>query len=147
MADHSYEVIVQSTPENVWKALTDSDLTEQYYFGSRYETDWKAGSTYRAVDHEGNVSGEGEILAAEENSVLKTTFKPLWLEGGEPSTLTWELTPLSDLTLIKLTQSNIDDETFEAAQMHIGWVYILSSLKSLLETGKALPVPEIFASS
>jgi hypothetical protein len=70
----------------------------------------------------------------------------MWLESSEAATLTWELQQLDDLTLVKLTQSDMDEETFQAAQMHVGWVYVLSSLKSMLETGKALPVPEIFAS-
>jgi hypothetical protein len=47
-------------------------------------------------------------------------------------------------TLVKLTQADMDDATFEGGQIGMGWVFVLSSLKTLLETGTALPTPEVF---
>jgi hypothetical protein len=48
------------------------------------------------------------------------------------------------VTLVKLTHANIDDASFNAGQMHTGWLYCLAGLKSLLETGEGLP--DLFAS-
>ena len=146
ISDHSYEIIVNSSPESAGKALTDGEVTQKYYFNTRIESDWVVGSVVRSYNQQGGISSEGEILEIELQSHLKATFKPLWLpsNGSEPSTVSWDLQPLGALTLLKLTHGGIEDATFEAGQMHIGWVYILSSLKSLLETDKALPVPEVF---
>jgi uncharacterized protein YndB with AHSA1/START domain len=142
---HVYEAMVASSPEKVWKALTDGEQTQQYYFGTRVESDWTVGSSFRYYNPDNSLSSEGVIVEIEPQALLKTTWKPVWLEsGGESSTVSWEIQSLGSSTLVKLTHAGIDDATFEQAQMSVGWVYVLSSLKSLLETGSALPVPEIF---
>lgn len=145
-SDHVYEIIVGSSPEKIWNALTKSEMTEQYYFGTRVETDWKVGSPLRYTDQQGALSSEGKILEIEPESRLKTTFQPVWIEsnGSKPSTVSWDLQSLGSSTLVKLTHADIDNETFEAAQMHVGWVFVISSLKSLLETNDALPMPAMF---
>jgi uncharacterized protein YndB with AHSA1/START domain len=143
-AEHVYEIIVRRTPEDVWKALTDGEMTQQYYFNTRVESDWKTGSAFRFYDRDGGLSSEGTVLEVTPQSHLKTTWKPAWLADNQPSTLAWDVQSLGSSTLLKLTQTDIDEATFESAQMGIGWVFILSSLKSLLETGEALAVPEIF---
>jgi uncharacterized protein YndB with AHSA1/START domain len=136
---HVYEIMIGSTPEKVWQALTDGELTQKYYFGSRFESDWKAGSSYRAYGQSGDVDSEGEIISIDSPSRLVATFKPLWLSDATASTTDWEITAVGPVTLVKLTHSNIDDASFESAQFHSGWIYVLSSLKSLLETGEGLP--------
>jgi uncharacterized protein YndB with AHSA1/START domain len=143
-SDHVYEVIVRSDSENIWKALTDSEETQKYFFHTRIESDWNVGSSYRGYDQEGGVSSDGEIVEIESGSHLKTTFKPVWLgaNGATPSTVSWDLQPVGPATLLKLTHAGIDDETFEAGQLGPGWVYVLSSLKSLLETNE--PLPDLF---
>jgi uncharacterized protein YndB with AHSA1/START domain len=143
-AEHVYEIIVRSTLKDVWRALTDSKMTQQYYFNTRVESDWKPGSAFRYYNQEGGLSSEGTILEITPQSHLKTTWKPAWLGDSQPSTISWDVQSLGSSTLLKLTQTDIDDATFESAQMGIGWVFVLSSLKSLLETGEALAVPEIF---
>jgi len=140
-ADHVYEIIVRSEPEAIWKALTDGEETQKYFFHTRVESDWKVGSPYRSYDQEGGISSDGQIVEIEPQSHLKTTFVPAWLPAndGTPSTLSWDVQSLGAATLLKLTHADIDDATFEEGQMGPGWVYILSSLKSLLETNEALP--------
>jgi uncharacterized protein YndB with AHSA1/START domain len=140
-SNHVYEIIVGGAPESVWKALTDGEVTQKYYFNTRIESDWAVGSVVRHYNQEGALSSEGKILEIEPQSHLKTTFQPLWVpsNGSEPSTLSWDLQPLGPTTLLKLNHAGIDDATFETAEMHVGWIYILSSMKSLLETGEALP--------
>jgi len=135
---HTYEILIGSTPENVWKAITDGELTQKYYYGTRVESDWKAGSTFHYYKSDGSVSSDGKILEIEPQSHLKTLWKPVWL-GNVSSTVTWDLQPMGETTLLKLTHSDIDDATFEDAEFHVGWIYVLSSMKSLLETGKGLP--------
>lgn len=144
---HEYEIVVRSTPEAIWQALTTGEQTQKYYFGCRVESDWRVGSACRYYGPKGSVDLDGEVIEIEPQQRLLTTFKPKWfpqLEGSQPSTLAWEIIPMGPASEVKLTHANIDDATFEAGQMHMGWVYCLSSLKSLLETGEGLP--DIFAS-
>ncbi|GAB4199877.1 MAG: SRPBCC domain-containing protein [Roseiflexaceae bacterium] len=139
MADHTYETIVLSTPEQVWNALTDGELTQQYYFGTRVESDWTKGSPVRYYGYDGQIALDGEILEIEPAQRLVTTFVPNWVPGAGSSQLSWEIQSLGPVSHIKLVHSGIDDATFEAGQMHLGWVFGLASLKSLLENGQALP--------
>lgn len=143
-ADHVYEVIVRSDADKVWKALTDSSETEKYFFHTKIESDWKVGSSYRGYGPDGSVSSDGEIVEIEPGSHFKTTFKPAWLgeTGQAPSTVSWDVQSLGPATLVKLTHADIDDATFDAGQLGPGWVYVLSSLKSLLETNE--PLPDLF---
>jgi uncharacterized protein YndB with AHSA1/START domain len=145
-SNHVYEVIVGSSVDNVWNGLTDGEMTQKYFFGSRIESDWKVGSAVQSYDSQGGLVSDGEVVKIEPKSQLQTTWKPMWLppQGEKPSTLNWELQPLGPSTLLKLTHADIDDATFETGQMHVGWVYVISSLKTLLETGEALPTPDMF---
>ncbi|MCB0064309.1 MAG: metalloregulator ArsR/SmtB family transcription factor, partial [Caldilineaceae bacterium] len=43
---HIYRIFIQTTPERLWQALTDGDITQQYYFGTRVQSDWQPGSPY-----------------------------------------------------------------------------------------------------
>lgn len=142
---HVYEIILNTTPEGVWRALTDGKVTEKYFFGSRVESKWTAGSSYRYVDTQGTLSSDGKIVEIDPQSHLKMTWVPAWLPGTAPSTLSWDLQALDSLTLLTLTHSDIDDATFDSAGMHVGWIFVLSSMKTLLETGKAMATPAALA--
>jgi uncharacterized protein YndB with AHSA1/START domain len=135
---HVYETIVNATPEVVWKSITDGKETQKYFFSGRVESDWKVGSDYFYYAPDNSVISQGKVVEIEPKSHLKTTWVPLWL-GDQSSTLIWDLQPLGDITLVKLTHTDIDDAAFEQAQLHVGWIYILASLKSVIETGETLP--------
>jgi uncharacterized protein YndB with AHSA1/START domain len=145
-ATHVYETFIRTSPDRIWQALTDGDLTRQYYFNTQVESDWNLGSTLRYHGPRGTVDLDGQILEIETANRLVTTFEPKWFPQTDaaPSTLSWEIQPMGPVTGVKLTHANIDNASFEAGQMHLGWVYCLSGLKSLLETGEGLP--DIFAS-
>jgi uncharacterized protein YndB with AHSA1/START domain len=136
---HVYEIIIDATPETVWKAITDGEQTQKYYFDGRVESDWKAGSTYHYYGPDGSVISDGNIVEIEAQSHLKTTWRPAWLGDAPASTVIWDVQSVGPVTLLKLTHTDVDDATFEEAQFHVGWIFVISSMKSLLETGKALP--------
>ncbi|GCE07706.1 SRPBCC domain-containing protein [Dictyobacter aurantiacus] len=136
--DHVYEIIVNANPEAVWKSLTDGQETQKYFYNGRVESDWKVGSDYHFYAPDNSVVSQGKVVEIEPHSHLKQTWVPLWI-GNETSTVIWNLQPLNGTTLVKLTHTDINDAAFEQAQMHVGWIYVLSNLKSVLETGESLP--------
>lgn len=141
--ERSYEVVIKSPVTAIWQAITDGTLTQKYFFHTQVRSDWAAGSAITYYNEDGSLSSQGVILAIEPQRLLQATFEPLWLEEKkEPSVVNWEIQSLGETTLLTLTQSKIDSATFE--EMHTGWVFVVSSLKSLLETGEALPVPAMF---
>jgi uncharacterized protein YndB with AHSA1/START domain len=138
---HSFEIIVRSSPDEIWQAIVDGEITEKYYFHTRAQSDWTVGSVIRYYEQGGDLSSEGNILEIEPGSHVKMTYKPVWLGDSTPSIVIWDVQPLKpSLTRVKLTHAEVDDAIF--AQMSSGWVYILSNLKSVLETGQ--PLPELF---
>ncbi|GCE15816.1 SRPBCC domain-containing protein [Tengunoibacter tsumagoiensis] len=139
VAAHEYEVIINAAPEVVWQAITSPDSTQKYYFKTRVESTWEKDSDFRYYNLDGSLSSEGKVIEIEPQSHLKTTFTPTWIPDSQASTVTWDIQPLGTTALVKLTHDSINDTAFAEGQFHAGWIYVLSSLKSLIETGEALP--------
>lgn len=138
-----YEAYLRATPERVWQALTDPEVTQQYYYYTRAESDWNLGSKVSYRNHEGGVDLEGKILEVAAPQRLVTTFEPTWApqeDGSTPSTVAYDIQSFGDITKLTLTHAGIDSNDPGSAGVHEGWVQIVSSLKSLLETGEPIPM-------
>ena len=136
MADGTREVTVdiRATPERVWQAMTDPTLTREYFYGTDILSDWKPGSRWTS-ESDGNVSLEGKIVEIDAPRRLVQTFHvtdddPAASE--DPSTVTWELTPMGDSTRLHLRHEGQGEGTM--AYTEGGWEYILEGMKDLLES-------------
>ena len=136
---HVYEVYIAATPEQVWRALTESEFTKQYYYGNTVESDWKPGSpmVYRGADGEPSI--ECEVVEADPPRRLVHTF---FFPGTDesPSRCTWSIEARGSASLLVLTHDEFDGETSTYRSVAHGWVPILSGLKTLLETGRPLEI-------
>lgn len=141
----AYTTYIAVTPEKLWEALTSSEYTEKYFFGSSIQSDWQVGSSI-TYSRNGEVTDYGVILKCEPLRLLSFT----WTYAADkavreqPSKVTFALTPLDSAVKLTLKHEDlipadiVDQEgTFEG--INNGWPAILSNLKSLLETGKTLP--------
>ncbi len=143
---HVYQIYIRATPERLWQALVDGDLTRQYYFGCRVESDWRPGSPYRLVDDTGAALVTGENVEVDPPRRLVQTFGAPWAPevGREgPSTVTWEIEPVGDAgqtCRLTLVHDGIDPTSARGKELAAGWAQILSGLKTLLETGEPLVV-------
>ena len=133
-----YVTYIRATPEKIWEALTNPEFQRQYWFGVRQESEWKPGSSWTMRMPEIGVTDAGEILEAEppRKMVIKwrNEFRPE-LKAAGFTRCTYEIEGAGDVT--KLTIIHEAPEIMVAA-VSKGWPMILSSLKSLLETGQAL---------
>jgi uncharacterized protein YndB with AHSA1/START domain len=136
-----YVTYIRTTPEKLWQALIDPEFTRRYWCDTRHESAWQPGASWRIVMPDGRVADSGEVLEIEPHKRLvlswRNEFKPeLHAEGY--SRLTYELEPQGDT--VKLTviheMDRPDSKLIQAVSG--GWPHILSSLKSLLETGESL---------
>ena len=97
-------IYIASTPEKVWQALTDPNITERYWGGTRIESDWKVGSKvfYR---REGKVMDEHELLTCEPPLRFSHTFHPLFGEfaNESPSRVSFEIVPGGPVTRLTMT--------------------------------------------
>ena len=138
--DFVYVVFIQSTPAAVWQALTTPEFTARYWGGRRIESDWQVGSPVRHLRPDGGSYGEGEVLAADPSRLLSYTFH---LRSGEgrvadsPARVTFEIEAAGAAVKLTLKHQHAADSVRREI-MDNAWPAILSSLKTLLETGEPL---------
>jgi uncharacterized protein YndB with AHSA1/START domain/DNA-binding transcriptional ArsR family regulator len=135
-----YVTFIQSTPEKVWQALTDPELTADYW-GHSNISDWQVGSRWehQRTDGSGIADVIGTVLEAVPPRRLVMTFDaPGAALPNGPSTVTFEIEPHHEIVRLTATHENLaDTDAFHAASL--GWPAVLANLKSLLETGHVLP--------
>ncbi|HZB92351.1 MAG TPA: SRPBCC family protein [Stellaceae bacterium] len=136
-----YVTYIRTTPEKLWQALTEPEFTRQYWFGMHQESDWTPGSPWRLVFGDGRVADTGAVLESDppRRLVLKwrNEFRPELKADGD-TRCTFLIERDGDMT--KLTVTHEADGPHKAIDaVAQGWPQVLSSLKSFLETGKALP--------
>ncbi|HEU5124104.1 MAG TPA: SRPBCC family protein [Verrucomicrobiae bacterium] len=146
-----YATFIRTTPEKLWQALTSGDFSEKYWFGFRVEVDLKVGGVIRILPPKGmeqHGDHAGEVLVCEPYRKLVYT----WKQNDAPeiaskrdglSRVTYELTPMGSQVKLRLIHENLlpddiekDPNTFRG--INNGWPAVISSLKSLLETGEAI---------
>ncbi|MER6980133.1 ArsR/SmtB family transcription factor [Streptomyces carpinensis] len=136
-----YVTYIESTPEAVWDALTDADLTAAYW-GHSNVSDWKQGSRWEHVRTDGSGVADvvGTVVVAERPTRLVTTWAaPEDADREERhSRVTFDIRPHGDIVRLTVTHEDLRDER-ELADVSGGWPAVLSNLKSLIETGTPLP--------
>ncbi len=139
-----YTIYIASTPEKVWQALTRAEFSRKYFFGNSVEIDLKVGGAYIMRTPEGAWHVSGEVLECDPPKKLSITFNVNWPELIEklgPTLVTYEIEPAGDAVRLTMTEAHdrpLDDDILSGGRQ--GWPAILSSLKSLLETGNALSI-------
>ncbi|MBS0268426.1 MAG: SRPBCC family protein [Proteobacteria bacterium] len=140
-----YVSYIRTTPEKLWDALQKPEFTRLYWFGATLESEWRKGASWKIVLPDGRVADAGEIADIEKpkRMVIKwrNEFRPdLKAEGYSLCTIELEPTPDS----VKLTVVHEIDKPGSKLIQAVsgGWPKILSSLKSMLETGEALGGPK-----
>jgi uncharacterized protein YndB with AHSA1/START domain len=141
---HVYEMYIRTTPEQLWEAIISSEFT-RLYFGGTVESDWQAGSPYRFARNDGQPMHYGTVLECDPPRRLVQTFEHDFSEehGGGPgdrSRVTWEITALGAACKLTLTHDDFAGDTRSFRSAGICWPMIFSGLKTLLETGEALPL-------
>jgi uncharacterized protein YndB with AHSA1/START domain len=138
-----YVTYIETTPEKLWEALTSSDFTKRYWWDTRVVSDWKVGSPFSLVLN-GKTTDVGEVLEAERPRRLSYTFRHILNEAARnerPSRVTFVLEPHGKLVKLTLTHEDFAEDSVVIDGISKGWPAIMSSLKSLLESGEALAIP------
>ena len=138
-----YVTYIKTTPEKLWEALTSSEFSRRYWFGTELRSNFKVGSPFALV-MDGKVTDSGEILEADRPRRLSYTFKhelddEMRKEGATKVVFTLE--PYGELVKLTLTHEGFAGESRLLEGISKGWPAILSNLKSLLESGDALTIP------
>jgi uncharacterized protein YndB with AHSA1/START domain len=134
----TYVTYFATTTDKLWSALTSAAALKENW--GDIQSQWTQGAKITEVDQAGKVLWRGEVLRSEPGRVLSYT-----MDGDEPTEVTVELSPpLSDvapnasIVRLELTQTGFKDQSKLLPQCARAWPEILSSMKSYLETGRAL---------
>jgi uncharacterized protein YndB with AHSA1/START domain len=137
-----YVTYIQTTPEKVWAALQDPEMTKQYWGLHKNVSDWKAGSRWTHQDYETNaVRVTGQVLEAEPPKKLVVSWgHPEGSPGAaeQPSKVTFLIEPFMGTVRLTVMHDELVEGGVTMKGITQGWPAILSSLKSLLETGQPL---------
>jgi uncharacterized protein YndB with AHSA1/START domain len=135
-----YELFIKTTPEKLWQALTEEAVTKRYFFGESIKSDWKAGSDWHSIGPSGSRDVEGKVLECDPGKRLVITWHILYDKAlsSEVSRVTYLIEPRGPVCKLSVTH-DIADAPKTAEHVKGGWSLVLSSLKSLLETGAPLP--------
>jgi uncharacterized protein YndB with AHSA1/START domain len=139
-----YTIYIASTPERVWEALTSAEFTQKYFFGNAVEVELKVGGAYIVRTPDGALHISGEVIECVSPRKLTVTFNVNWPELIEklgPTLVSFEIEPAGDAVRLTMTESHdrpLSDDILAGGRQ--GWPAILSSLKSLLETGEPLVI-------
>ena len=145
--DFVYVTYIATTPEKVWQALVDTDVTRQYWIGSSGPahvnvSDWQPGSRWehqrdddtRIVDIVGKV-----VESTPPRHLVLTWARPKDVDDdSKHARVTFEIEPQSE-GIVRLTVIHDDLDAQMLAGISSGWPMVLSNLKTTLETGRALP--------
>ena len=137
-----YVTYIRTTREKLWEALIKPEFTRQYWAETWQDSDWEPGSPWRIMLADGRVADSGTIVEIDPPNRLELTwrneFRPELTEEGY-SRLTYVLEKQGDMVKLVLTHEMEQPAVGKFIDaVSNGWPAILSSLKSLLETGEAL---------
>lgn len=149
----TYVTYIRTTPEKLWQALTQGDFSEKYWMGNRVEFEPRAGGRVRIHAPANGTAiwnDAGRVLAFEPGVRLAYEFSlndspDVAARRQGPSRVTFELKAIGDMVRLRLVHENLlPEDTFQDPNtmrgINNGWPAVLSSLKSMLETGQAIPL-------
>ena len=142
-ATQVYQLFIKATPEQIWDAITKPEFTQQYFYGSVLDSTFEPGASFDgwSADRSQHYV-DGEVLEADPPRLLRTTWRALYdpETAAEPhSRVTWEIEPQDGgLTKLTVVHDELDQSLKTAASVAGGWPFVLSGLKTLLETGQPL---------
>jgi uncharacterized protein YndB with AHSA1/START domain len=138
-----YVSYIETTPAKLWEALTSSEFSKRYWWDTSVVSDWKVGSPFSLVLN-GKTTDVGEILEADPPRRLCYSFRHILNEAARnerPSRVTFVLEPHGKLVKLTLIHEDFAENSVILDGISKGWPAIMSSLKSMLETGQPLIIP------
>jgi uncharacterized protein YndB with AHSA1/START domain len=134
-----YNVFIKATPEQIWEAITKPEFTAKYFYASRVEL---VNGRRRAYSPDGDLWGDEAILEEDPPRRLVHGWRALYdpeLAEEATSRVTWEIEGQEGgVSRLTVTHDQLEGAPKTAESVAGGWMYVLSGLKTLLETGKPL---------
>ena len=140
---HVYQIYIRTTPDRLWRAIIEGDQTARYYYGTSVKSDWQVGSPLVYTYPDGTLAADGKVLAIDPGKQVTMEFNAVWDEATAkepPVRMTWAITPTDGMCRLTVTTEDLIPGSATAQSFEGGVVYIVSGLKSYLETAQSIPV-------
>lgn len=143
-ATQVYQLYIRASAEEVWDAITDPKVIARFHFGAQNDpSDFAVGSRIKSWSPDrSRLWTHNQVLAFDPPRRFAHTWRSLYdpdLAAEPESRVTWDVEPVpGGYARLTLTHDRLDGSPRTAAHVR-GWSYILSNLKTLLETGEPLP--------
>lgn len=140
--DFLYVIYIQTTPDKLWNALIDPEMTKDYWWRHRNRSDWKPGSAWRHENYDDPTAVDVVGTVIESNPphrLVLTWANPA--KASDPtkvSRVTFDIERLPHEVRLTVTHNETYPEMLSA--ISTGWPAVLSNLKTMLETGRAMPM-------
>lgn len=138
-----YVTYILSTPEKVFEAITKPDVARRYW-GHENISDWKIGSKWEHIraNDERTVELVGKIIEVSPPTrlVISWANASQTTDPASHSRVTFEIVEYDEMVRLTVTHDDLIAGSGMANGISKGWPTVLSSLKSLLETGKGLDI-------
>lgn len=138
-----YVTYIRSTPDKVFEAITKPEIARRYW-GHENVSDWRPGSTWQHVraNEQRTVNVVGQVVEASPPTRLVITWaNPA--QAADPasvSRVTFDIVAYEEMVKLTVTHDELEAGGGMARGIQQGWPIVLSSLKSLLETGQGIDV-------
>lgn len=136
---HRHAVIIDASPERVWTALTQE--CSSWYFATEFHSSLEPGSDFTYTYPDGRVAAEGTLIAADPGRRLEMIFSPRWddvVASEAPFRIVWSLDARDGATLLSVEHYELDESTETARQVGSGSLFLISNLKTWIETGEPM---------
>lgn len=138
-----YVTYIRSTPEKVFEAITKPEIARRYW-GHENVSDWKPGSTWQHVraNEQRTVQVVGKVVEVASPTRLVITWANASQAADPASTsrVSFEVAAYEEMVRLTVTHDELEAGSGMAKGIQQGWPIVLSSLKSLLETGQGIDV-------
>ena len=138
---HVFQIYVRCTPEQLWEGITSGGLTKRYFHDTTVESTWEPGASVVYRNADGSIAVEGEVIACDRPRSLSYSWRVLYDPAAAeeaPSGVAGEIEPLGENCRLTLTHDEFPPGSAVFENVGEGWPVLLSSLKSLIETGEPL---------
>lgn len=139
-----YVTFINSSPRKVWDALQDPEMTREYWVRHRNASDWQVGSAWEHQDYEDPtvVDIAGKVIEIDPpRRLILSWAAPAELDRPEKtSRVTFDIATIKGVVRLTVTHEDLEPDSDMLRGITEGWPVILSSLKTMLETGAAMGI-------
>jgi uncharacterized protein YndB with AHSA1/START domain len=140
LATQVYQVFIRATPEQIWEAITTPEFTEKYFYGTKVTVD---AEHYSSLGDDGGELVWGDVEEFDPPRRLVHSWLSMYdpeMAAEQASRVTWQIEQQEGgFSLLSVTHDHLENSPKTAESVSgVGWMLVLSGLKTLLETGEPL---------